>query len=134
MAMFLPLFFGIMLGDIAYGLILFALALWARRRWGRRSAVLADLTHILGIGAAWAVVWGVVYGEAFGDLGHRVVGLEPIWINREEAIEPLLVFAIAIGAAHIVLGLVLGLWVAARIGDRRISRDRLPPAGGPWLA
>jgi V/A-type H+-transporting ATPase subunit I len=124
MALFLPLFFGIMLGDIAYGSILLGLSVWVWRRWGRRSDVVADLTRILGMGAAWAVVWGVVFGEAFGDLGRRLVDLEPIWINREEAIEPLLIFAIAIGAAHIVLGLVLGLWVAARIGDRQRLAER----------
>jgi V/A-type H+-transporting ATPase subunit I len=124
MALFLPLFFGIMLGDIAYGLILFLLASWAGRRWGMQNATAADLFRILRFGSAWAMVWGVIFGEAFGDLGRRLIDLQPLWIDREEAIEPLLLFAVAIGAAHVVLGLVLGILVSARIGDRRQVEER----------
>jgi V/A-type H+-transporting ATPase subunit I len=69
-------------------------------------------------GAAWATVWGVIYGEFLGDLGHRLFGWKPLWINREEAIEPLLLFALAIGAAHIVFGLVLGIFTARRRSER----------------
>ena len=58
--------------------------------------------------AGWARVWGFVYGDFFGALGRRALGMQPLWIDREEAITPLLLFALAIGAAHIVLGLVLG--------------------------
>jgi len=124
MAIFMPFFFGLMLGDVAYGLILFGLALWARGRWGSRSDVAADLARVLAIGAVWAVIWGVVFGEVFGDLGRRLVDLQPLWIDREEAIKPLLLFAVAIGAAHVVLGLVLGLWVSGRSGDRRKFGER----------
>jgi V/A-type H+-transporting ATPase subunit I len=124
MALFMPFFFGLMLGDVAYGLILLGLAQWAARRWGRRSDVAADLTRVLKMGAVWAVIWGVVFGEVFGDLGRRLVDLEPLWIDREEAIEPLLLFAVAIGAAHVVLGMMLGLWVSARSGDRHRFGER----------
>ncbi len=124
MALFMPLFFGLMLGDVAYGLLLLALAGWAHRRWGRRSAVAADLTSVLAMGAAWAVAWGIVFGEVFGDLGRRLTGLEPLWIDREEAIAPLLLLAVAIGAAHVMLGLLLGLWTAARAPDRRLLGER----------
>jgi V/A-type H+-transporting ATPase subunit I len=125
MALFMPFFFGVMLGDVAYGVILCGLAVWARRRWGSRSAVASDLTHVLIMGGAWAVVWGVIYGEVFGDLGRRLFELEPLWIDREEAIKPLLLFAVAVGAAHVVLGLLLGLWVSARSGDRRRFGERI---------
>jgi V/A-type H+-transporting ATPase subunit I len=124
MAIVMPFFFGLMLGDVAYGLMLFGLTIWARRRWGSRSEVVADLTRVLSIGAVWAVIWGVVFGEVLGDLGHRLTGLEPLWIDRQEAIGPLLVFAVGIGAAHIVLGLGLGLWTALQIADRRLFGER----------
>jgi V/A-type H+-transporting ATPase subunit I len=86
--------------------------------------VAADLSRVLRLGAIWAIIWGVVFGEVLGDLGSRVFGLQPIWINREEAIEPLLLFALGIGAAHIVLGLLLGLWAAVRADDRRQLGER----------
>jgi V/A-type H+-transporting ATPase subunit I len=124
MAIFLPLFFGIMLGDIAYGAALLGLSVWAHRRFAGRSPIAGDITRILGYGAAWAVVWGFVFGEFLGDLGHRLFDLRPIWIYREEAIQPLLLFAIAIGAAHVVLGLVLGIFVSARSRSMRLLGER----------
>jgi V/A-type H+-transporting ATPase subunit I len=124
MALFLPFFFGIMLGDIAYGVLLATLSYLAHRRFRTRSDVVRDLTVVLMMSAGWSILWGVVYGEFLGDLGHRVVGLEPLWINREEAIEPLLVLALAIGAAHIVLGLVLGGLQALRSHNRTQFGER----------
>ncbi|HEX9644043.1 MAG TPA: V-type ATPase 116kDa subunit family protein [Acidimicrobiia bacterium] len=124
MALFMPFFFGLMLGDVAYGLIVLGLAGWARRRWGHRSDVVADLGRVFAMGAVWAVAWGVVFGEVFGDLGRRVTGLEPLWMDRQEAIGPLMLLALAIGATHVVLGLVLGLWVSARTADRRLFGER----------
>jgi V/A-type H+-transporting ATPase subunit I len=125
MAIFMPFFFGLMLGDVAYGLILFGITTWARRRWGGRSTVVADLMQVLSMGAVWAMVWGVVFGEVFGDLGRRLVDLEPVWLDREEAIEPLLLLAVGVGAAHVTLGLVLGIWMAARRADRGRVRERM---------
>jgi len=121
MSIFLPLFFGIMLGDVAYGVLLFGLAIWLRRRFPK----LADLFRVLQAGAVWAVIWGIVYGEFFGDLGHRLFGWRPLWINREEAIEPLLIFSLAIGAAHVVLGLLLGIYTALRARRGHAAAERL---------
>ena len=124
MALFLPFFFGIMLGDIAYGVLLATLSFFAHRRFRDRSDVVRDLAVVLMMSAGWSILWGIVYGEFLGDLGHRVFGLEPLWINREEAIEPLLVFALAVGAAHIVLGLVLGGFQALRSNNRTLFGER----------
>jgi V/A-type H+-transporting ATPase subunit I len=63
MAIFLPLFFGLILGDIAYGLILLALMIYLRRRFKQRPT-LASLAEVLMIGSLWGVL--------FGCLGHRL--------------------------------------------------------------
>ena len=124
MMIFLPLFFGMMLGDIVYGVVLLALALYGRHRLRAAAPSIAEFLKILVMGSVWAIVWGVVYGEFLGDLGHRWFDLKPLWINREEAIEPLLIFALAVGAAHITLGLLLGVWSAAHRHDRKgLSRS-----------
>ncbi len=123
MAVFLPLFFGMMLGDVAYGTVLLGLALVARRRL-RTPGIMRDLARILELCAGWSIVWGFVYGEFLGDLGHRL-GMEPIWVNREEAVESLLVLSIAIGAGHVLLGLALGVWQARKLGNRRKLGERV---------
>lgn len=122
MAAFLPLFFGMMLGDVVYGAVLLGVVLALRRRFP--AGILSDLTRVLTFCAAWSVVWGFVYGEALGDLGHRVIGLEPLWADRAEAIQPLLLLAVAVGAFHLVLGLVLGVWSAWRERARTQLAER----------
>ena len=124
MALFLPFFFGIMLGDVGYGTVLLTIAFFVHRAFRDRSAVIADLSIVLMMSAGWAIVWGFVYGEFFGDLGRRAFDMEPLWINREEAIEPLLLFALAIGAAHIVLGLILGGLQAIRSRRPHLLAER----------
>lgn len=84
----------------------------------------ADLSKILVFSGAWSMVFGVVYGEYLGDLGNRLFGIEPLWIDRETAIEPLLLFALAVGGAHVMLGLVLGMWQAFEMKDRRKLGER----------
>lgn len=128
MAVFLPLFFGMMLGDIAYGLVLAALALAVRRRFGGRSRVWRDIADILLLGSAWAVVWGVVFGEFLGGVG-RSLGLHPLWINREEALESLLLFTVAVGAVHVLLGLLLGMWSSWRRGSRSALLEKVGMLG-----
>jgi V/A-type H+-transporting ATPase subunit I len=93
-----------------------------------RTPALAGVTRILQLGAGWAIVFGILYGELLGDLGSRLFGGDwALWRYRPaaETLEPLLLFAVAIGAAHVVLGLVLGAWQSVRFGERRELIDKL---------
>jgi V/A-type H+-transporting ATPase subunit I len=125
MALFLPLMVGVMVGDIAYGVLLLALSLFARRRFAARSPVVRDLTRVFVAGSLWAILFGFLFGEALGDLGKRA-GLPALWFYRggKDAVQPLLLFALGIGAAHVVLGLALGLWRSAleRRGGELVER------------
>ena len=115
-AIFFPMFFGIVLGDMGYGLILGLLSLAMRFR----STPQSKLRAISEIGLACAlftIVFGFLYGELFGDLGHRI-GLHPIIFNREEAFFPFLGLALALGLVHVVLGLLIGAVKMFR-GDKR---------------
>jgi V/A-type H+-transporting ATPase subunit I len=124
MALVLPFFFGVMLGDVGYGILLLIIAYFVHRRFRDRSAVARDLSVVLMMSAVWAIVWGFIYGEFFGDLGATAFGMEPLWIDRAEAIEPLLLFALAIGAVHVVLGLVLGGFQAIRSRSPHLFAER----------
>ena len=126
-ALFLPLMFGVMVGDVAYGAVLLVLAVLARRRFAARSAVISDLSWVLLAGAVWSIVFGVLFGEFLGDLGKRLFGEWALWMYRpgSEALEPLLLFAIAIGTAHVILGVLLGVWQAARFREHRTLFDKL---------
>jgi V/A-type H+-transporting ATPase subunit I len=108
MALFLPFFFGMILGDVGYGAILLGLMVYLRRRFAPGST-LRRLSEVLIFGAGWGIVFGFLYGEFFGTLGEAV-GLHPLWFDRGHDIEALFMLTIGIGIGHVVLGLGLGLW------------------------
>jgi V/A-type H+/Na+-transporting ATPase subunit I len=115
LALVLPVMVGAMVGDVAYGALLLAASLIARRRFGSRSAAARDLCDVFVAGSIWAIGFGFLFGEALGDIGHRL-GLPALWFYRggPDAVEPLLLFSLVFGAAHVTLGLLLGLWRSAK--------------------
>ena len=125
MAFFLPIFFGMILGDVGYGLVAFAVCLGLMRRF--KSGVMRDLLIVIAMGTGWAIVFGFLYGEVFGTLGEHL-GMHPLWFSRtsSEHVLDLLIMAVVVGAVHISLGLILGVWEA--IKDR--SRSHLLERGG----
>jgi len=112
MAIFMPIFFGLMLGDIGYGLIILVLMFYLRQRFKARPT-LRCLAEVLMIGSAWSIVFGFLFGEFFGTLGEEI-GLHPFWFDRGHDVQSFFLLTIGIGAGHIVLGLCLGVWEAIR--------------------
>lgn len=125
MAFFLPIFFGMILGDIGYGILALALSLGFLHRF--KEGVLRDILLVLAMGAGWSILFGFLYGEAFGTLGEYV-GLHALWFDRTspEHVLGLLIMTVAVGAVHVTLGLILGVWEAAK--DK--SRNHLLERGG----
>lgn len=106
-AVFFPMFFGVILGDVAYGLVLGLLAAVLHLR-SRRGTTLRSVAEIAGACAAFTIAFGFVYGELLGDVGHRWLGLEPLVFDRREALVPFFGLTLALGTVHVLLGLVLG--------------------------
>jgi V/A-type H+/Na+-transporting ATPase subunit I len=130
LAMLLPLMFGAMVGDVGYGTVMLVLAIIARQKLAPHALgtpEVASLIWVLLLGAAWSIFFGVLYGEVFGDLGTRVLGDWALWRERPSAgaLQPLLLIAVAIGAAHVALGLGLGAWQAIRFREPRVLLDKL---------
>lgn len=111
-AIFMPLFFGMMVGDVGYGLLMLGLAFWIGKKI--KKGLIGDFFKVLKVGALWSILFGVLYGEYFGNLGEEKFGIPPLWISRSEASSfmTLLVMAIAVGVGHIMLGLLIGVWNA----------------------
>lgn len=127
LAVFFPMFFGLVLGDVGYGALL-ALLAWVVHRRAEPGSMMSSLAKVAGACAAFAILFGFLYGEFFGDLGHHVFGMPSLWFRREEALLPFLGLALALGFVHIVMGLVLGVLVALR-GERREALGRGVAAG-----
>ncbi len=117
-ALALPAFIGLMVGDIGYGLVL--LGLLAVLRWRRPASTLVQRIWPIGLVTALATIaFGLLFGEWFGDAGAGLFGLQPLWFDRREAIQGLLILALAIGVGQVGLGLVLGVVNAALLRHRR---------------
>ena len=123
MALFFPLFFGMILGDVAYGFILLALMLYLRRRFKTRPT-LRSLTEALSMAAGWSIVFGFLYGEFLGTLGEEM-GLQPLWFDRGHNVQTLFLLTIGLGAGHIVLGLCLGVWDGLRRHSRHTVIEKV---------
>lgn len=118
---FFPIFFGIILGDAGYGLVLMAVSLVLRKKSGHRDMV-RNGARILFIASLYTIFFGILFGEFFGDLPERFLHLEPLCIERRTAIVPMLLFSVGIGVAHVFLGLFLG---AINAYKRKIKREAL---------
>ena len=108
-AFFMPLFFGMMVGDIGYGILMLIISLLMIPKVSK--GLINDFLRALKIGSIWSILFGFLYGEFFGTLGEKF-GLKPIWISRSDSsnFTTLLVMAIAVGVGHILLGLLIGVW------------------------
>lgn len=80
-AIFFPLFFGIIIADIAYGLMFLFFGLWLLGKAKRGEgwdlsffgayvppATLSNLGYVVNVMAAWCIAWGFLTGEFFGTL------------------------------------------------------------------
>ncbi len=119
-----PLFFGFMLGDWGYGLVILLISLWmiagfpgARRlpKFGRNFVKMImgpkgmqQLAYALLPGCALAIGLGLFWDEFFGfGLFHAWLGYNPL-LKPDRDVAHLLLFAGYVGLGMVVLGFLFG--------------------------
>ncbi len=117
LALFFPLFFGIILGDIGYGAILLLVSLFLKRRFERNELV-GSISKILTVSSISSIFFGLLFGEFFGDLGERF-GIHPILFDRTKDFDTFMFLSIGIGVGHILLGFLLALVNSLQIGKKK---------------
>lgn len=146
LAVFFPLYFGLVIGDIGFGLLFLALGFWLRARGkAGKSLDLGPIGITIGPGAlpvvgtvinwcaVWGIVWGFLYGEFFGNLlerwpqnnpifyptgeGHH--GLIPILLFRVEEYTPLLLLSLGFGVLQVLGGWLIRVIYATKHGDKK---------------
>ncbi|MCR4429769.1 MAG: V-type ATP synthase subunit I [Tepidanaerobacteraceae bacterium] len=111
MAPFYFVFFGMMVSDAGYGLVLAlltGLALWKLKLAGQGK----KLVELLFLGGISTFVWGAIFGGWFGDL----IKLKPLWINPLDNPMAILVLSFAFGVIQIYTGLLLSAYKNIRAG------------------
>jgi len=125
---FYPLFFGMIVGDLGYGLVMLGIVVWLRVKF-RESAGIQLATSILGPAATMVCAFGIVYGEMFGNVpatmglvsGHDPAawfGVIPTF-HRVALVTNFMYIAIAVGVVHVVFGLVMGVINAIRTKHKK---------------
>jgi V/A-type H+-transporting ATPase subunit I len=132
-----PLFFGLILGDVGYGLILLALCLGLRKVLKGEEGT--QLLVVLRNASISSIFFGLLYGEFLGfplpwnpimfsrhlKIGAHTTGHGP-------QIPELMILAIWIGLLHITLGRVFGMINHAR-QDHGAHRTKAVMANFGWL-
>ncbi|MBI5030593.1 MAG: V-type ATP synthase subunit I [Chloroflexi bacterium] len=121
MAIFLPIFFGMILGDVGYGALVLLGAIYFLRR--SKPGGMKSLAAVIAYCSLWSIVFGVVYGECFGTLGEAI-GMH-VFFNRGESVIALFAFAIALGIVQVGLGFALGIYQAIKLHQRHELLDRV---------
>ncbi len=86
---FFPIMFGMILGDIGYGLMTLVVLILLKKKF--RTDGWQQLINIVMIASVWAIIFGIFFGEIFGPLGlwGRIFGHLPemqIELLKEEGL------------------------------------------------
>ena len=112
MAPFYFLFFGLMLSDAAYGIIL-SLACFALLKKFKLEGTMKKMVTMFFWCGISTFFWGALFGGWFGDavavfsktfLGREIV-INPIWIDPLQEPMTLLIFSLILGAIHMFVGI-----------------------------
>lgn len=124
MAPFYCIFFGLMLADVGYGLIMSILCFTILRSFKLEGTIskMMKLFFYCGISTAF---WGVMFGSWFGDaipaaaklLFNSDFTIKPLWINPMEQPMTLLVFSFVFGVIHLFAGMAIKAYMLIRDGN-----------------
>lgn len=113
MSFFFFVFFGIMLGDAGYGLVLSILCFVALKLFKFEKG-LKNMVFMFAICGISGVIWGLLFGGIFA-----IETIPALWFNPLQ--EPIMMLAVSIvlGVIHLCVG--YGLNMAAKIKDGKIA-------------
>lgn len=105
-SLFFVIFFGMMLADVGYGLIV---ALGAAFLYAKSKTVQKKNTYRLFIFVGIStIVWGVLYGAYFGDFLERYLNIKPpVFLNVNTQVMTIFGIAVAFGFIHLTLALIM---------------------------
>ena len=136
LAVFFPLYFGLVVGDIGFGLLFAVIAYLLRRRGAQGKELslgplgivippqaLKPIGTVIYWCAAWSVVWGAMFGEFFGNFLEHFPAGRPIYYTtlhheqgyglidiplfRVEVFTPILLLSIGFGVLQVLSGWVI---------------------------
>ncbi len=122
-AIFYAMFFGIMLSDAGYGLVITIATFVALKKFELEGMTKKMVKMFMYCGIA-TVFWGAMFGGWFGDLIPVVadvlfgkkVEIKPIWFNPIDDPTRLLIWSLGFGVIHIFLGMAINAYMLIKRG------------------
>lgn len=125
MAFFYYLFFGMMLSDAGYGLVMFVATSVILHYFPVEGTLRRSLTMFKYCGVS-TLFWGILFGSWFGDLPQVIasqffgkeIATTALWFEPLANPIKLLLFSFALGIAHLFLGLGVNFGILWREGRK----------------
>lgn len=145
-SIFYAMFFGIMLSDAGYGLLITIASVFVLKRYEIEGLTYKMIKMFMYCGIA-TVFWGAMFGGWFGDFvavfaktvfGSKV-SISPLWFNPIDDPTKLLVFSLLFGVVHLFAGMGINAYMLIRRGQATdafldiFSWYMIITGGGLWL-
>jgi len=137
MAFFYYLFFGMMLSDAGYGLLICIGSLFVLFKCKPEGSMKQNMQKFFYCGLS-TLFWGAMYGSWFGNIVnvvsinffHSNYSLRALWFDPVNNPLKLMIFSLILGFFHILTGMILKFWVMWKHGDKK---DALYDIGLWWV-
>lgn len=122
-SIFYAFFFGLMLSDAGYGLVLFV-ACGLILRKNNLEGTMRKMFRMFQICGIFTMFWGVMFGGFFGDLiqtwasavfGKTIV-IPPLWFNPMDDPTKLLIFSLILGVVHLFTAMGIDMYMKIKDG------------------
>ena len=122
-ALFYAIFFGMMLSDAGYGIVMAAGCFIALKKYDLEGNTYKMIKLFFYCGIS-TMFWGAMFGGWFGDFvqvfSRTILGKEiavnPIWFNPIEDPMTLLIFSLGLGVIHIFIGMGIKAYMQIKDG------------------
>ena len=122
-ALFYAVFFGMMLSDAGYG-ILMAVGCWAALKKFDLEGMTYKMVKLLFYCGISTTVWGALFGGWFGDIVpvftrtflEKEVAVSPLWFNPLDDPMKILILSLALGVIHLFIGMGIKAYMQIREG------------------
>lgn len=111
-APFYILFFGMMLSDAGYGILMLLATGIALARFNLDSDMRKTVRMFFYLSIS-TIVWGVLYGSYFGG----AIKIPPVWMTPDSDVGLLMIVSIAMGLIQIFVGLGIKAYILIRDGN-----------------
>ena len=122
-ALFYAVFFGMMLSDAGYG-ILMAAGCWVALKKFDLEGMTYKMVKLFFYCGISTVIWGALFGGWFGDIVPvftktflgKEVAVSPLWFNPLDDPMKLLILSLALGVVHLFIGMGIKAYMQIKEG------------------